>query len=165
MNPRIYTCWLMNLYNKSVALIHFSAMWAVGMDCFHMQLSGHCLLKLQIGEKMIMMTTSQQKGSSSIRNKFVVCRTAHLRYYTISEETTPISFWQYNKVFVSLIFIIWKYAKWMNNGFNWHGDKWNVKVSTKLNLHNEILLNSVPLNWIYWALNYHLLCIVCCNKS
>ncbi len=58
------------------------------------------------------------------RNKIIVCRAMHLRYYTISEETTPISFWQYNKVFVSLIFIIWKYAKWMmNNGFDWHGDK------------------------------------------
>ncbi len=34
MNQRIYSYWQMNLYNKSVALILFSAMWAVGMDCF-----------------------------------------------------------------------------------------------------------------------------------
>jgi hypothetical protein len=72
---------------------------------------------------MIMMTTSQQYGSSLIRNKIVVCRTMHLRYYTISKETTPISCWQYNNVFVSLISIIWKYAKWMNNRFDWQGDK------------------------------------------
>jgi hypothetical protein len=72
---------------------------------------------------MITMTTSPPQGSSLIRNKIAVCRTTHLRYYTISEETTPISFWQYNKVFVSLIFIIWKSAKWMNNGFDWQGDK------------------------------------------
>ncbi len=47
-------------YNKSVVQIHFLAMWAVGMDCFLLQRSRHCLLKLQIGEKMITMTTSQQ---------------------------------------------------------------------------------------------------------
>ena len=63
------------------------------------------------------------RGSSLIRNKFVVCKKTHLHYYAISKETTPISFWQYNKVFVSLISIIWKHAKWMNNGFDWHGDK------------------------------------------
>jgi hypothetical protein len=50
-------------------------------------------------------------GSSLIRNKNVVCRTTHLFYFTFSKETTPISFWQYNKVFVSLISIIWKYPK------------------------------------------------------
>jgi hypothetical protein len=52
--------WQMNLYNKSVAQIRFLAMWAVGMDCFLLQRSRHCHLKLQIGEKMITMTISWQ---------------------------------------------------------------------------------------------------------
>ncbi len=40
--------------------IFFLAMWAVGMDCFLLQRYRHCLLTLQIGEKMITMTTSWQ---------------------------------------------------------------------------------------------------------
>ncbi len=46
--------------------------------------------------------------SSLIRNKIVVCRKSPLWNYSISKEMTPISFWQYYKVFVSLISLIWK---------------------------------------------------------